>query len=81
MNPTSANMSRSTNEKNDAVRPPPRRAIVGDIEAMQRTTNIDRRQCSRVVPLKILCLGLSRTGTSCQSSFANHAHEEQLMSS
>ncbi|CAK1360307.1 uncharacterized protein RHO25_003616 [Cercospora beticola] len=58
-------MSQSTVEKsNDAVRPPPRRAIVGDIEAMQHTTNIDRRQCSRVVPLKVLCLGLSRTGTA-----------------
>jgi hypothetical protein len=27
-------------------------------------TNIDRRTCTRVVPMKVLCLGLGRTGTS-----------------
>ncbi|KAM3421675.1 hypothetical protein BST61_g2060 [Cercospora zeina] len=56
-------MLHSTNEK-AYVRPPPRRPVVGDFEAMQHATNIDRRTCSRVVPLKLLCLGLSRTGTA-----------------
>ncbi|KAF2210676.1 hypothetical protein CERZMDRAFT_85984 [Cercospora zeae-maydis SCOH1-5] len=56
-------MPHSTNETTNA-QPPPRRPVVGDFEAMQRATNIDRRKCSRVVPLKILCLGLSRTGTA-----------------
>ncbi|KAK8162914.1 P-loop containing nucleoside triphosphate hydrolase protein [Phyllosticta citrichinensis] len=27
-------------------------------------TDIDRRQCKRVVPMKVLCLGLGRTGTA-----------------
>jgi hypothetical protein len=27
-------------------------------------TNIDRRTCKRVVPMKVLCLGLSRSGTA-----------------
>ncbi|RDL32350.1 uncharacterized protein BP5553_08806 [Venustampulla echinocandica] len=27
-------------------------------------TNIDRRSCKRVVPMKVICLGLCRTGTS-----------------
>ncbi|EQB59524.1 hypothetical protein CGLO_00066 [Colletotrichum gloeosporioides Cg-14] len=26
-------------------------------------TDVDRRQCTRVVPMKVLCLGLCRTGT------------------
>lgn len=30
-------------------------------------TNIDRRQCRRVVPMKVLVLGLCRTGTMCES--------------
>lgn len=29
-------------------------------------TNIDRRQCRRVVPMKVLVLGLCRTGTMCE---------------
>jgi len=28
-------------------------------------TNIDRRNCERKVPMKVLCLGVGRTGTSC----------------
>ena len=28
-------------------------------------TDIDRRQCKRKVPLKVLILGLGRTGTAC----------------
>jgi len=31
----------------------------------EHTTNIDRRTCKRVVPMEVLDLGLSRTGTSC----------------
>lgn len=30
-------------------------------------TNIDRRNCERQVPMKVLCLGVGRTGTSCKS--------------
>lgn len=28
-------------------------------------TDIDRRQCERVVPMRVLALGLGRTGTAC----------------
>lgn len=31
-------------------------------------TDIDRRQCHRIVPLKLLVLGLGRTGTDCKTS-------------
>lgn len=31
-------------------------------------TDIDRRQCKRKVPMKVLILGLGRTGTACASS-------------
>jgi hypothetical protein len=31
-------------------------------------TNIDRRKCSRIVPMRVLALGLSRTGTECWAS-------------
>ena len=34
-------------------------------------TNIDRRGCCRTVPMKVLVLGLSRTGTDCQYSHLN----------
>lgn len=30
-----------------------------------RVTNIDRRLCRRVVPLKVIVLGMARTGTDC----------------
>ena len=30
-----------------------------------KDTDIDRRQCRRVVPMKVLILGLGRTGTAC----------------
>ncbi|KAG0650201.1 hypothetical protein D0Z07_3313 [Hyphodiscus hymeniophilus] len=33
-------------------------------------TDIDRRYCRRVVPMKVLILGLGRTGTACQSPYA-----------
>ena len=29
-------------------------------------TSIDRRQCNRTVPMKVLALGLGRTGTACE---------------
>jgi hypothetical protein len=29
-------------------------------------TNIDRRNSKREVPMKVLCLGLGRTGTACK---------------
>lgn len=29
-------------------------------------TDIDRRKCRRVVPMKVLILGLGRTGTACK---------------
>ena len=29
-------------------------------------TDIDRSKCTRVVPMRVLCLGLSRTGTNCK---------------
>lgn len=29
-------------------------------------TDIDRRTCSRKVPMKVLILGLGRTGTACE---------------
>jgi hypothetical protein len=29
-------------------------------------TDIDRRQCKRVVPMRVLALGLGRTGTACK---------------
>ncbi|KXS97466.1 hypothetical protein AC578_7357 [Pseudocercospora eumusae] len=47
-----------------ALRQPPRRAVVGSLAGMSQAQNIDRRQCSRTVPMKVLCFGLSRTGTS-----------------
>jgi hypothetical protein len=31
-------------------------------------TQIDRRYCRRVVPMKVLILGLGRTGTACENS-------------
>ncbi|KAK4561647.1 hypothetical protein LTR86_004326 [Recurvomyces mirabilis] len=37
----------------------------GDIAAAADTTSIDRRTCTRVVPMRVLCLGVSRTGTTC----------------
>jgi hypothetical protein len=35
----------------------------GDISALAHMTDIDRRNSTRTVPLRVLCLGLSRTGT------------------
>lgn len=36
----------------------------GDMAAMAYMTNIDRRHATRTVPLRVLCLGQSRTGTT-----------------
>lgn len=30
--------------------------------------HIDRRKCERVVPMKVLSLGMPRTGTACMSA-------------
>jgi hypothetical protein len=30
-------------------------------------TDINRRECRRVVPMKVLILGLGRTGTACRN--------------
>lgn len=35
----------------------------GDMASLPYQTDIDRRHCKRTVPLRVLCLGLSRTGT------------------
>lgn len=38
-------------------------------------TNIDRRKCHRTVPMKVLALGVGRTGTACESNVgADHAN-------
>lgn len=34
-------------------------------------TDINRRTCSRKVPMKVLVLGLGRTGTACMSTPPN----------
>lgn len=35
-------------------------------------TDVNRRNCTRQVPMKVLILGLGRTGTACQSYLARH---------
>lgn len=35
-------------------------------------SNIDRRTCKRVVPMQVLSLGMSRTGTNCTCSHHHH---------
>lgn len=37
-------------------------------ELFMPQTNIDRRQCKRVVPMEVMNLGFPRTGTMCKSS-------------
>ncbi|KAI1176578.1 P-loop containing nucleoside triphosphate hydrolase protein [Nemania sp. FL0916] len=45
--------------------PPARRATVGNPDAQASPpTDIDRRTCRRVVPMRVLGLGVSRTGTA-----------------
>lgn len=36
-------------------------------------TDINRRNCTRSVPMKVLILGVGRTGTACMCSTANSA--------
>ncbi|KAH8672799.1 hypothetical protein BGZ60DRAFT_469232 [Tricladium varicosporioides] len=48
----------------EALRPTPEKPAGFDPTALQLATNIDRIGCERVVPMKVLVLGLSRTGTS-----------------
>lgn len=36
-------------------------------ELFQPDANIDRRTCRRTIPMEVLSLGLSRTGTTCES--------------
>lgn len=40
-------------------------------------TNIDRRICRRVVPLKVIVVGMPRTGTQCMynAQIGNHKSE------
>lgn len=37
-------------------------------EMFQPNRKIDRRQCTRVVPMKVLVLGMCRTGTACKET-------------
>lgn len=37
-------------------------------------TAIDRRKCRRIVPMKVLVLGLGRTGTTCEFPPPNWSH-------
>ncbi|RMZ16196.1 hypothetical protein D0860_01211 [Hortaea werneckii] len=41
----------------------------GDMASLAYQTNIDRRHCTRTVPLRVICLGLSRTGTTSLRQF------------
>jgi hypothetical protein len=41
--------------------------------------NINRRKCKRVVPLQVMSLGMSRTGTACKSS--QHVSQEMNVKS
>ncbi|KAF4636517.1 hypothetical protein G7Y89_g1565 [Cudoniella acicularis] len=51
-------------DESKVLRPTPERPAGFDPVALSLATNIDRSECKRVVPMKVLCLGLSRTGTS-----------------
>lgn len=51
--------------------PPPRRPVVCAADGFGNVTNIDRRTCKRVVPLKVIGLGPSRTGTSCKADITS----------
>lgn len=44
-------------------------------------TDINRRNCTRSVPMKVLILGLGRTGTACMSSPSLLASLHKLCSS
>lgn len=57
--------------------------FLGTMEAILRwtgqMTDIDRRRCERIVPMKVLVLGLSRTGTSCESRFMPAPLRDELV--
>jgi hypothetical protein len=36
-------------------------------ELFRPDQNVDRRTCERVIPMKVLSLGISRTGTACEN--------------
>lgn len=40
-------------------------------------TDVDRRQCKRIVPMRVLALGLGRTGTAC-TTFHSTSFQAQL---
>lgn len=44
-------------------------------------TDINRRNCTRSVPMKVLILGVGRTGTACMCSTANSALWEPRLTS
>ena len=48
-------------------------------EMFQPNRKIDRRQCTRVVPMKVLVLGMCRTGTACTFIPLTIGQEEKLM--
>lgn len=56
-------MSSNYTTKTDWADRPALRATVSQLSG-NTTTDIDRRKCQRVVPMEVLGLGLSRTGTS-----------------
>ncbi|KAL9111881.1 MAG: hypothetical protein Q9227_003731 [Pyrenula ochraceoflavens] len=64
---TSQTTSKSSSSS-PPTHPPPRRPVVLDpstvLSPKPTSTQIDRRTCHRTVPLQVLCLGPSRTGTS-----------------
>jgi len=49
-------------------------------ELFQSDLNIDRRKCTRTVPMEVLALGMSRTGTSCKLTTHFYPQTHQLTS-
>lgn len=48
-------------------------------DVVKTVTRIDRRHGKRQVPMKVLALGLCRTGTDCEFSFLHGFAELKLM--
>lgn len=48
-------------------------------DVVKTVTRIDRRNGKRQVPMKVLALGLCRTGTDCECSFLHGFTELKLM--
>jgi hypothetical protein len=44
-------------------------------ELHMKETDIDRHNCKRVVPMEVLSLGMSRTGTSCNLYLCHFLHK------